>query len=397
MPVTKIVEGIYWVGAVDWNIRYFHGPAYSTHRGTTYNSYLVKDEKTALVDTVYGPFTAELVKNLREIIDLSKLDYLVVNHIETDHSGAFPEIMRLAPQAKVYCTQRAAEGLQKIYQGGNWDFNIVRTGDTLNLGAKTLTFIEAPMLHWPDSMFTYVKEDGVLLPNDAFGQHYASSFRFDDEVDIHEVMDEAAKYYANILLPFSALVLKKLEEVTNMGIDIKIIGPSHGIIWRQNPGRIIDAYLKWAKGDADSKVVIVYDTMWESTHKMALALLEGVQSQGVGVKLFKMSVSDRNDIIKELINAKAILVGSPTINNEFLPNIAPLLDDLKGLKPKNKIGMAFGSYGWGGGAVKLIEERLKGAGVALVEQSGLAFKWVPTPEELKQCFEVGQQVAAQVK
>ncbi|MHB8170773.1 MAG: FprA family A-type flavoprotein [Thermincolia bacterium] len=397
MPITKIVEGIYWVGAVDWNIRYFHGPAYSTHRGTTYNAYFIKDQKTALVDTVYGPFTSELLENLKELVDLSKLDYLVINHIESDHSGAFPEIMKLAPQAKIYCTQKAAEGLQKLYQGGTWEFNVVKTGDTLSLGTKTLTFIEAPMLHWPDSMFTYVKEDAVLLPNDAFGQHIASSFRFDDEVDINEVMDEAAKYYANILLPFSPMVLKKLDEVTNMGIDIKIIGPSHGMIWRKDPGRIINAYLKWAKGESDSKVVMVYDTMWESTHKMAKALLEGIQSQGVGVKLFKMSVSDRNDIIKELITAKAIVVGSPTINNDILPNIAPLLEDLKGLKPRNKIGMAFGSYGWAGGAVKTIEERLKGAGVSLVEQSGLAFKWLPTEDELKQCYEAGQKLAAQVK
>ncbi len=394
MPSVKLTEGVYWVGAVDWNIRYFHGPAYSTHRGTTYNAYLIMDDEITLVDTVYRPFADELLRHIREIVDPAKIDNVVINHVETDHSGTLPVIMGLAPQAKIYCTQRGKEGLEKHYFGG-WDYNIVKTGDELKIGKRTLTFIEAPMLHWPDSMFTYMKEDAILLPNDAFGQHIATNFRFDDEVDMDEVMDEAAKYYANILLPFSPLVLKKLDEVTKLGIEIKMIGPSHGIIWRKDPGRIVNAYVKWAKGEAERKALVIYDTMWESTEKMAKAVVAGITSAGVTAKLFKLSVSDRNDIIKEMINAKAVIIGSPTINNDILPNVAPLLDDLKGLKPKNKIGMAFGSFGWGGGAVGTIEEKLKAAGVEIIHDP-LTVKWVPTPDELTRCFEAGRMVGEKI-
>lgn len=394
MANVQLTEGVYWVGAVDWNIRYFHGPAYSTHRGTTYNAYLIIDDEITLVDTVYRPFAEDLVRHIKEIVDPAKIKNIVINHVETDHSGSLPLIKELAPQAKIYCTQRGQEGLEKHYFGG-WDYNIVKTGDELKIGQRTLTFIEAPMLHWPDSMFTYIKEDAILLPNDAFGQHIATNFRFDDEVDIDQVMDEAAKYYANILLPFSTLVLKKLDDVIKMGIEIKMIGPSHGIIWRQDPGRIINAYLKWAKGEAERKALVVYDTMWESTEKMAKAILAGITSAGVTAKLFKLSVSDRNDIMKEMINAKAVIIGSPTINNDILPTLAPLLDDMKGLKPKGKIGMAFGSFGWGGGAVGTIEEKLKAAGLEIIHDP-ITLKWVPGPEELNNCFAAGRMIAEKI-
>lgn len=389
MSATEILSNIYWVGAVDWNIRYFHGPAYSTHQGTTYNAYLIKDQKIALVDTVYQPFTRELIDNIEEICSLSSIDYIVINHIESDHSGAFPEIMTLAPQAKVFCTQRAAEGLNKLY-GGNWDFTIVKTGDQISLGSKTLTFIEAPMLHWPDSMFTYCEEASLLLPNDAFGQHLASSSHFDDGVDLGQLMDEAAKYYANILYPFSALVAKKLTELS--GLTIKMIAPSHGVIWRSNPDKIVDAYTRWSGGKSRDKVVIVYDTMWGSTEKMAKEILDTLVAKEVEAKLVKISVSDRNDVIKELLDAKAVLVGSPTFNRDYLPSLSAFLDDLRGLKPKSKIGAAFGSYGWGGGAVKGIEEKLHEAGVELV-QRGIGVKWAPTDEELAVCRELAVNIA----
>jgi len=394
MPSEKLAEGVYWVGAVDWNIRYFHGPAYSTHRGTTYNAYLIIDDRITLVDTVYRPFADDLLRHIREVVDPAKIDNVIINHVETDHSGSLPVIMEIAPQAKIYCTQKGKEGLEKHYFG-DWDYNVVKTGDTLKIGRRTLSFIEAPMLHWPDSMFTYIGGEAILLPNDAFGQHIATNFRFDDQVDIDEVMDEAAKYYANILLPFSPLVLKKIDEVTKMGLDIKIISPSHGIIWRRDPGRIITSYVKWAKGEAERKALVIYDTMWESTEKMAKAILAGLTAEGVSAKLFKLSVSDRNDIIKEMINAKAVIVGSPTINNDILPNIAPLLDDMKGLKPKNKIGLAFGSYGWGGGAVRTIEEKLKAAGLEVIHEP-VTVKWVPTREEIDRCFETGKMIAGKM-
>lgn len=395
MPPVQIAEGIHWVGAVDWNIRFFHGPAYSTHRGTTYNAYLIIDEKIALVDTVFRPFTKELIANISALVDPGKIENIVVNHIEPDHSGALPEIIKLCPMAKIYCTQKAKEGLIKHY-GLECDFQVVKTGDELNLGKRSIKFLEAPMLHWPDSMFSYIEKEQLLMPNDAFGQHLASSFLFDDQVDEHEVMDEAAKYYANILYPFSPLVLKKLEEVQKLGLKIKIIAPSHGIIWRKNPEKIIQAYLKWAKGEADNKAVIVYDTMWESTEKMAKAILNGIVAEGAEAKLYKLSVTDRNDIIKEVLNCKAIVVGSSTINNDILPVMAPFLDDLKGLKPKNKIGAAFGSFGWGGGAVKTIEEKLSSAGVNLIME-GLQVRWVPTEEEISRCYEYGRQIGQKIK
>lgn len=393
-PVA-IVPGIYWVGAVDWNIRLFHGPAYSTPRGTTYNSYLIIDEKVALVDTVYDPFAPELVANLKKLLNPVKIDYLVINHTEKDHSGAFPAVLDLCPEAHVLCSQRALEGLRSYY-GRDFQYTVVKTGDRISLGRRTLTFIEAPMLHWPDSMFTYVPEEALLLPNDAFGQHLASNRRFDDEVDQAVLMDEAAKYFANILMPFSNLILKKLEEIQNLGLDIKIIAPSHGLIWRQDPGKIIAAYARWAEGRSAAKAIIAYDTMWLSTEKMAWALLDGLTAGGVETKVFKLSVSDRNEVIKELLEARAILVGSPTINNDILPAVSPLLDDLVGLKPKNKIGLAFGSYGWGGGAQKTIEERLRAARIEVVE-AGLTVRWAPGPAELERCFRVGKELAARIK
>jgi flavorubredoxin len=388
------MEGIYWVGAVDWNLRYFHGPAYSTHRGTTYNAYLIIDDQVTLVDTVYRPFAEELIKHISEIIDPAKIDNVVINHVETDHSGAFPEIMKIVPNARVFCSQRGMEGLKKHFYL-DCNYQVVKTGDVISTGKKSLTFVEAPMLHWPDSMFTYIKEDALLMPNDAFGQHIATSHRFDDEVDMNEVMEEAAKYYANILLPLSTMVLKKIEEVTKMGIDIKMIAPSHGIIWRKDPGRIIDAYLNWAGGEAERKVLVVYDTMWGSTEKMAKAILEGVASAGVPVKLFKLSASDHNDIMKELMNARAVVLGSPTMNNGILPTMATMIEEMKVLKPRNRVGVVFGSYGWGGGAIKFIEDKFREAGVELIED-GLGFKWVPSEEELSQCVELGKRIAARV-
>jgi flavorubredoxin len=348
----------------------------------------------ALVDTVFAPFTSELMDNIKEIIPLGEIDYVVVNHIETDHSGAFPEIMKLAPKAKVLCTQKAMEGLKKLYHG-DWDFQVVKTNDSISLGRRSLTFIEAPMLHWPDSMFTYVQEEALLLPNDAFGQHIATSHRFDDEVNINHVMDEATKYYANILWPFSRLVARKIDEILAMGLKIKMIAPSHGIIWRGDPMRIVNAYVGWAKGEARKKAVVVYDTMWGSTEKMAGAILQGVISKGIEAKLFKISVSDTSEIIGELLESKALIVGSPTINNDMMPVMAPFMVDLVGLRPLNKIGMVFGSFGWKCGAFDAITKRLQEAGIHVVEQSPIV-KWVPTEAELKDCYNTGQWLASQI-
>ncbi|MEI6845809.1 MAG: flavodoxin domain-containing protein [Candidatus Firestonebacteria bacterium] len=395
MSAVKIKEGVYWVGAVDWNVRSFHGHTFNTKRGTTYNSYLIVDEKIALIDSVYAPFSQELLANISEIVPPEKIDYMVVNHVEGDHSGSVPEILKYCPKAKVVGTEKCKTGMYKHYYG-NWDWLTVKTGDKINLGKKTLTFVEAPMLHWPDSMFTYIPELELLLPNDAFGQHISSSKRFDDEIDQSELMDEAASYYANILLPFSPMVLKKIDEVVKMGIKISMIAPSHGIIWRKDPMKIINAYVKWAKNETTSKVVIAYETMWKSTELMAKTIGDGVASTGVGVVIADVSEVDKTNVIKEMLDAKGYLIGSATHGNDMLPQISGFLAFLKGMKPKGRIGAAFGSYGWSGGAAKSIEEVLTGAGINIV-QPFMQCQFVPDKEELKKLFEYGVEFGKKIK
>ena len=395
MKNVEVLKDIFWVGAVDWNVREFHGHTYSTKRGTTYNAYLILDEKVALVDTVLGSFSGELIERIRNIIPPEKIDYVISNHVEIDHSGAMPEIMKLCPKAKVFGTAKCKEGLYRNYYA-DWDFQVVKTGDKLNLGKRNLTFLEAPMIHWPDSMFTYIAEDQLLLPNDAFGQHYATSERFDDEVPESALMDEAAKYYANILIPLGSIILKKIEEVQKLNIPIKMIAPSHGIIWRRDPAKIINSYVSWAKNETKPKVVVAYETMWKSTEKMALKIAQGLIDSGLSVKLFDVATSDRTEIIKEMLDAKGYIIGSSTHDNDMLPNMAGFLDFLKGLKPKNRIGAAFGSYGWAGGAVKSIEETLKETGVEVV-QPAISVKYVPDQNENLRCYEYGKEFAGRIK
>ena len=395
MEPLEIKKDVYWIGVVDWNVRHFHGHTYTTKRGTTYNAYLIIDEKIALIDTVYGPFSQEMIEKIGEIVPAEKIDYIIANHVETDHSGALPEILKLCPKAKVFGTAKCKEGLYKHFYG-NWDFQVVKTKDTLKLGKKNLTFVEAPMIHWPDSMFTYCPQEQLLLPNDAFGQHYATSERFDDEVDQAALMDEAAKYYANILWPLSSLILRKIEEVQKLNIPIKMIAPSHGIIWRKDPAKIINAYLGWAKNETKPKVVVVYETMWGATETMARNIAQGIIDAGVSVKLFDITQSDRTEVMKEMLDAKAYIIGSSTHDNDMLITIAGFLEFLKGLKPKNRIAAVFGSYGWAGGAVKSIENVLKETGIELVA-SGLSVQYVPSPDEVKNCYEFGKDFATILK
>jgi len=394
MKPFEIKKGIYWVGAIDWNVRTFHGHTYSTKRGTTYNAYLIMDEKIALVDTVYGPFANELIEKITEIVPPEKIDYVIANHVETDHSGAMPKLMKLNPSAKVFGTQKCKEGLYRNYYE-NWNFQVVKTSDTLKLGKRTLTFIEAPMIHWPDSMFTYCAEEELLMPNDAFGQHLAASERFDDEVDQCALMDEAAKYYGNILWPLSSLILRKIEEVTKMNIPIKMIAPSHGIIWRKDPAKIINSYLSWAGNETKKKAVIVYESMWGATEKMARKMAEGIADAGVSAKLFDIAGSDRTEVIKEMLDAKGFLIGSSTHDNDMLPTMAGFLEFLKGLKPKNRISAAFGSYGWSGGAVASVEKKLKESGIDAIGPS-ISCKYVPDADETKRCYEFGKAFAAKL-
>jgi anaerobic nitric oxide reductase flavorubredoxin len=393
--ITELTKGVYCVGVVDWALRHFHGYELTTHRGSSYNAYLITDEKTVLVDTVWGPFQEQLIENIREIIDPSKIDIVVANHAETDHSGALPAVMRHAPGAKVIVSKRGLESVEGHYHQP-WDFQAAQTGDRVSIGKRELIFVEAPMLHWPDSMFTYLTGDNILMPNDAFGQHYAHAFRFNDEVNQEELYEEALKYYANILTPFSSMVTKKIEEVLALNLPVNIIAPSHGIIWRKEPLQIVKKYQEWAAQVPEKTAVIVYDSMWDGTRHMAEAIGEGLAAEGIPYRTFYMPTADRNDVITEIFKTKAIIIGSPTFNQGLLPTIAPILEDLKGLKFQNKIGAAFGCYGWSGESVKIIEEHLAKCKIPAVTE-GIRAKWQPKPDDLARCREFGGAIAGAIK
>jgi anaerobic nitric oxide reductase flavorubredoxin len=337
-----------------------------------------------------------MISRISEIINPKEIDYMISNHTEMDHSGSIPDVLRIMKNAKLVCTSKAVEELKKHYPDG-WDIQTVKTGDEIDLGGKTLRFYEAPMLHWPESMFTYYVEEEVLLPNDAFGQHYATESRFADEVDQYILWKEAEKYYANILWPLSRMVQRKIEEVIELGLPIKIIAPSHGLIWRKDPLQIVTRYLEWAKGErTQDKVVIAWDTMWQSTTKLARAIAEGISSQGLTPLLKLIPHSDRSDIMAELLEARGIVVGSSTIHNDILPTVAPILSDFEVLKPKGKKAAAFGSFGWAGGAVKRIQESMERGKMEIVLDP-FTVKWVPTEEELGQAHQFGVEFAKKVK
>jgi flavorubredoxin len=388
-----VKSNIRWVGKIDWELRKFHGDEYSTHKGSSYNSYLVKEDKVALIDTVWGPFAREFVENLAAEIDLRKIDYIIANHGENDHSGALPELMRHIPKTPIYCSKNGAKTLKGLYHR-DWDFRTVKTGDKLSLGSKELVFVEAPMLHWPDSMFSYLTGDAVLFSNDAFGQHLASEFMFNDLVDQAELFQECIKYYANILTPFSPMVIRKIQEVLGFKLPLDMICTSHGIIWRDKPAQIVEKYLEWADNYQENQITILYDTMWESTRVMAEQIAAGIGEvdNRVTVKLCNLAKTDKNDAITEVFKSKAILVGSPTINNGILVHVAALLEEMKGLKFKNKKAGAFGSYGWSGESVKIILQRLTESGFE-VRDEGLRLTWAPDEASKKACREYGRAFA----
>ena len=388
----KISDTVSWVGKIDWELNRFHGDEYSTHKGSSYNSYLIRDEKTVLIDTVWAPFSKEFVANLKKEIDLNKIDYIIANHSEIDHSGALAELMEEIPDTPIYCTKNGAKIL-KGHHHKDWNFVEVKTGDTLDIGKNKLIFVEARMLHWPDSMMTYMSGENILFSNDAFGQHYASELMYNDKVDNDELYDEALKYYANILTPFSKFVVSKIEEVVALNIPIEMICPSHGIIWRDNPLQIVNKYMDWAKSYQENQIAIVYDTMWNGTRRMAEAIAEGIKSKDkdVDIKLFNCAKRDKNDIITEVFKSKMILVGSSTINSGILTATAGILEMIKGMKFTNKKAAAFGSYGWSGEAVKIITEQLKEAKFDVVND-GIRELWNPDEEALERCREFGRNL-----
>jgi|SRR5574344_147828 flavorubredoxin len=394
----QITNKVSWVGKIDWELTKFHGDELSTKHGSSYNAYLIQDEKTALIDTVWQPYDKEFVARLKKTIDLKKIDYIVMNHNEIDHSGSLVELMREIPGTPIYCTKKGESIIRGHYHPQDWNFVNVKTGDTLNLGQNTLTFIEAPMLHWPDTMFSYLSGENILFSNDAFGQHFATESLYNDTVKQDDLMWEAQKYYANIINPFSMMVSRKVKELIGMNLTIKMICPSHGIIWKDNPKQIIDKYIDWCNEYKENQITIIYDTMWQSTRKMAESISDGIQKEDkdVTVKLFNASQIDKNDILTEIFQSKAILVGSPTINNGYSYAIAGILEMARGIKYKGKKAAAFGSYGWNGDAPKMITAHLQEAGFEIVND-GIKKQWVPDVKDLDDCTEYGKEFAKATK
>lgn len=388
------MRNIYWVGALDWNVRDFHG--YTTYKGTTYNSFLVLDEKVALFDTVKEGFWSELLHRIRVIVEPSRIDYIVINHVEPDHSGALPRVFDIIRPEKIICSPMGRKALIDHHHREDWPYHVVKSGDSVSLGERTVQFIETRMVHWPDSMFSYIPQHRLLISSDAFGQHWCTGERFDDEVDASELFFHARKYYANILLPYNIQVQKTLNALIEMGLDIQMIAPDHGLIWRRDNTKIVDAYARWCSQTLALKAVVIYDTMWNSTEIMAKAVASGLMDEGISVHLLSLKHNHRSDIMTELLDAGAIIIGSPTLNNGMLPSVADVLHYIRGLRPKDRIGAAFGSYGWSGEAVNLIIEQLQAMKLHLIHE-GIKVRYVPDHGTLRECVELGRQAARRLK
>lgn len=386
---TQLCRGVHWVGYVDWTVRDFHG--YETRRGSTYNSYLIQDEKIVLVDTVKAPYADELLRHVQQHVKCSDIDYIVCNHAEPDHSGSLPAVMQACPQAELVCDEKCRNALSMHYDVSDWNFKIVKTGDTISLGSRTLAFVETPMAHWPESMATYMPEEQLLFSMDAFGQHYASANRFDDLEPLDVIMDEARTYYANILMLYGRPVSKVLKELGML--DLKIVAPSHGVIWRKNLDAILKAYDEWIVCKPRPKVLVIYDTMWKSTEKMARAIWEGaVGQQGIEARLLHVRSSTITEIATEVLDTACMAVGSPTLNQTLMPQVSATLTYLKGLKPANKAGFAFGSYGWGKGGATDVHQILQDMKVEVM-QDPLRVQFVPEEADLEKCREAGKMLA----
>ncbi len=389
-----VKNNVHWIGKVDWELQKFHGDEYSTHKGSTYNSYLVQEEKTVLIDTVWEPFAKEFVENLAKEIDLKEIDYIIANHGEVDHSGALPELMEHIPDTPIYCTEKAVNSIKGQYHK-DWNFKVVKTGDKIDIGnGKELIFVEMKMLHWPDSMATYMTGDNILFSNDAFGQHYATEMLFNDLVDECELFEEAIKYYANILAPFSAILRRKLDEIISLNLPIDIIATSHGVIWRDNPMQIVEKYAEWADDYQENQITIIYDTMWNGTKELAERIAEGITSidKEVMVKVYNLPKSDANDLVTEVFKSKTVAIGSPTIGSSILHSVAGFVHYVKSMKFKNKKAAGFGCYGWSGESVKVINKSMEEAGFEIIGK-GYRNQWNPDEESKKQAIEFGKKIA----
>lgn len=385
-------KNIDWVGCVDWTVRDFHG--YNTDRGATYNAYLIRDEETALIDTVKAPFADRLLQNVSALTDLAKVDYVICNHAEPDHAGGIAQVLEALPNATLVCNKKCEVVLGRHHDSSEWKTQIVATGDTLTLGKRTLEFIETPMVHWPESMFTYVPEEKLLFSMDAFGQHYASSQRFDDEVPLCTVMEEAKTYYANIVMPFGRQVAKVLEKAAKL--DIEMIAPSHGVIWRSHMAEIVKAYGNWAHFRPKPKVLVIYDTMWDSTGQMARAIHEAASEAGVAAELINVRASNLTRIATEVLDAACVAFGSSTLNQGVLPMAGAALTYLKGLKPANKAALAFGSFGWSKGGAEAVDEDMKAMKWEVLREP-IRAQYRPTAEVLDECRAAGRMLAEKAK
>ena len=389
MQPLEIKKDIYWIGAIDWNLRDFHG--YSTEKGSTYNAYLIMGEKTVLFDTVKAEFADEFIINLRTLLDGKKLDYIVSNHAEMDHTGALSKVMEVFRPEKLVCTKACQDALNKHYHNNDWPFELIKEGDELDLGNRTVQFFGSAMIHWPESMVSFIKEDRLLISNDIFGQHWATTERFDDEVDQGELGRQSAKYYANIFYPTSPAMKKFLEKLEVKNLEFDMIAPDHGLIWRKDLAGILQKYKSWSGWGSKKKAVVVYDTMWGSTSKMAQAIVNGLAGDGVVVKLFDLRTCHRSDIMTDMLDARAVVLGSSILNSGILPKMADMVTYMKGLRPMNKIGASFGSYGWKNVITKLLNEQMEEMKIELVDE-GISVQYVPSDDDLKRCTELGEKI-----
>ena len=379
----RIKNNVFWIGYIDWDLQKFHGDDFTIHSGSSQNAYLIKEEKTVLMDTVWAPHQFEFLRNLESEIDLKKIDYIVVNHGENDHSGSLPALIEKIPGTPIYCTANAVKSLEGQYGKRGWNFHVVKTGDTLDIGnGKKLIFVEMTFLHWPDSMATYLTGDNILFSMDAFGQHYAVGEMFADKADQKTLWDEAQRYFANIVSPFSVLVTKKVREITALNLPIEMIAPSHGAIWREEPLKIVEAYAKWADSYQEDQITVVYGTEWHGTEKIAHAIADEIhrQSPDTVVKVFNVDHTEKDDIVGEVFKSKAIAVGSPTILNGILASMEGFLYYLKSLKFKGKKAAVFGCYGWSGEGNKILREKLTEAGFKVVSPE-VRSSWNPEEDD----------------
>lgn len=393
MKPVAIAEDIYWIGAVDFNKRNFHGYSRSPE-GTTYNAFVVKDEKNVVFDAVDSHYEGTMLCRLAKVMPLEKVDYIVVNHTEKDHAGALPELVARCKPEKIFTTVMGKKFMQAQFNTEGWPIETVKTGDVVNIGKRNIHFIEMRMLHWPDSMASYIPEDKLLISNDAFGQNIASSERFSTQLEREHLSRAVKEYYYNIVLPFSPQVLKTLDAVAALGLDIETIAPDHGLIWKgkDEVEFILKTYREMAEQKPEPRALVVYDSMWDSTARMASAIASGLEETGVPTRIIDMRTNHHSDVMTELSRCGAVVAGSPTHNNNVLPSMAALLTYMKGLRPQNRVGAAFGSYAWSGEAATLIHEWLTSMSMEMPADP-LRVCFVPKHEELAECHKLGKTVA----